>query len=281
MSCFVRLPFDVLVGRTVDVQWDGPEIDCAVDGQELLAWLDGESGDAPQARDAHWQGTIPPRLGWQRVETVPGDLIRDLVRKGAAALNDAAVREGVAGAQPRAEVADALLDSVVVTAHAGPLRAEVTLRALSALTRMGFLSRDPRDARDSRDPRDPRDARDSHGPRDSRGPSDARDSRGPSEARDSRGPSEARDSRGPSDARDSRGPSEARDSRGPSEARDSRDRRGWADSPGSGDPREPRGAPEPYAAIDVSGRWLRVVAEYGSVYLEQRGSGLMMLPRSS
>ena len=227
MSCFVRLPFEVLVGRTVDVQWDGPEIDCAVEGQELLAWLDGESGDAPQARDTQWKGTIPPRLGWQRVETVPGDLIRDLVRKGAAALNDAAVREGVAGAQPRAEVADALLDSVVVTAHAGPLRAEVTLRALSALTRMGFLSRDPRDARDSR------------------------------------GPGEARDSRGPGEARDSRGPGEARDSRG------------------SGGPREPRGSREPYAAIDVSGRWLRVVAEYGSVYLEQRGSGLMMLPRSS
>ncbi len=158
MSCFVRLPFEVLVGRTVDVQWDGPEIDCAVEGQELLAWLDG-AGDAPQARDTQWKGTIPPRLGWQRVETVPGDLIRDLVRKGAAALNDAAVREGVAGAQPRAEVADALLDSVVVTAHAGPLRAEVTLRALSALTRMGFLSRDPRDARDSRDPREARDSR--------------------------------------------------------------------------------------------------------------------------
>ena len=217
MSCFVRLPFGVLVGRTVDAQWDGPEIDCVVDGRELLAWLDGQAGDAPPARDAQWQGTLPPRHGWQRVETVPGGLVRDLVRKGAAALNDAAVREGVAGAQPRAEVADALLDSVVITAHAGPLRAEVPLRALSALTRMGFLARDSRDPRSSGDPR---------GSRDPRGPGDPR---------------------------------------------------GSGDPARFGYPGEPRGSREAHAAIDVSGRWLRVVAEYGSVYVEQRGSGLTVL----
>jgi hypothetical protein len=80
--------------------------------------------------------------GWHRIETVPDDVIRNLVRTGALALQDAAAREGVPGAQPRAEVADALLDSVVLTAtdDAGA-RAEVTLRALSALTRMGFLPR--------------------------------------------------------------------------------------------------------------------------------------------
>jgi hypothetical protein len=175
LSCFVRLPFRVLVGRTVDVEWGGPELDCAVDGGELLAWLDGTTRDAPTPRDALWQGAIPPGRGWRRVETVPGDLVRDLVRKGAEALQDAAVREGVAGAQPRAEAADALLDSVVITAQEGQLRAEVTLRTLSALTRMGFLTRDSR------------------------------------------------------------------------------------------------------AAIDVNGRWLRVVAEYGSVYAERPGSGLTLL----
>ncbi len=175
MTCFVRLPFAVLVGRTISVQWDGAEIDCVVSGRELLTWLDGAAREAPPARDAQWQGTIPPRRGWRRVETVPGSIVRDLVGKGAEALKDAALREGVRGAQPRAEVTDALLDSVVVTAQAGPLRAEVTLRTLSALTRMGFL---------------------------------------------------------PSGSR---------------------------------------------AAIDISGRWLRVVAEYGSVYAEAPGSGLTVL----
>jgi hypothetical protein len=76
------------------------------------------------------------------VDTVPDDVVRDLVRKGATALQDAAAREGTPGAQPRAEVADALLDSIVltVTSDTTPDRAEVSLRSLSALTRMGFLA---------------------------------------------------------------------------------------------------------------------------------------------
>jgi hypothetical protein len=48
----------------------------------------------------------------------------------------------MSGAQPRAEVTDALLDSVVLTVRAeGGLQAAITLRMVSALTRMGFLPR--------------------------------------------------------------------------------------------------------------------------------------------
>jgi hypothetical protein len=175
VTSFVRLPFNVLVGRTVKVQWDGDEIDSVVVARELLAWLDGAAVKPPTSWDALWRGPIPPGGGWRRVETIPDSVVRNLVRKGASALQEAAQREGVPGSQPRAEVADALLDSVVVTAQAGGLRAEVTLRTLSALTRMAFMP------------------------------------------------------------------------------------------PGS------------RAAIDVSGRWLRVAAEYGSVYAERRGSGLTVL----
>ena len=59
-------------------------------------------------------------------------------------LKEAADREGVPNAQPRAEVADVLLDSVVLTVSRddGPETAEVTLRVLSALTRLGFLARE-------------------------------------------------------------------------------------------------------------------------------------------
>ncbi len=85
---------------------------------------------------------MPPAAGWQRIETVPDTVIRPLVRQGALTLKEAAERAGVPGASPRAEVADALLDSVVLTAESATgLRAEVTLRALSALTKMGFLAR--------------------------------------------------------------------------------------------------------------------------------------------
>jgi hypothetical protein len=140
-TVLVRLPFAVLVSRTVHAAARSQPLDATVRAAELLDWLDGSGAD-PEPRDLDWRSGVPPVAGWHRIETVPDDVIRNLVRTGALALQDAAAREGVPGAQPRAEVADALLDSVVLTAtdDAGA-RAEVTLRALSALTRMGFLRR--------------------------------------------------------------------------------------------------------------------------------------------
>ena len=88
-----------------------------------------------------WRATVPPDTGWLRVEIVPDDVVRGLVRQGALTLKEAAEREGMPGAQPRAEVADALLDSVVLTATKDADRVEVSLRSLSALVRMGFLAR--------------------------------------------------------------------------------------------------------------------------------------------
>lgn len=138
----IRLPFDVLVSRTVRTAWSRmAELDMTVRAAAALAWLDG-GPDTPQREDAAWRTGLPPVSGWRRLETVPEDVIRGLVRQGALALKDAAAREGVPGAQPRAEVADALLDSVVLSVHDDDGRtADVTLRALSALTRMGFLPR--------------------------------------------------------------------------------------------------------------------------------------------
>ncbi|MEO8888914.1 MAG: hypothetical protein ABI429_06440 [Jatrophihabitantaceae bacterium] len=151
-AVFARLPFGVLVARTVS----GGAVtasDRTMLARELLDWLEGDRVDEPAARDADWRGGLPPATGWRRVDSVPDTVVRELVRTGAAALRDAADRAGVPGAEPRAEVADALLDSVVLTvtadgapdrAGADPAtadRAEVTLRSLSALTRMGFLAR--------------------------------------------------------------------------------------------------------------------------------------------
>ena len=140
-TVLVRLPFGVLVSRTVTAARRDADADVTVRSAELLAWLDGGS-DMPEARDLEWRAGLPPPSGWRRIETLPDDVIRGLVRTGALALKDAAEREGVPGAQPRAEVADALLDSVVLTAtDESGASAQLTLRAVSALTRMGFLPR--------------------------------------------------------------------------------------------------------------------------------------------
>ncbi len=143
LAVLVRLPFGVLVARTLATERAGNVFDVTVRAADLLAWLDGELTLAPAPRDAEWRAGLPPASGWQRIDTVPDDVVRGLVRAGARTLKDAAERAGLPGAQPRAEVADALLDSVVLTVSAaGPgLAIPVTLRALSALTRMGFLTR--------------------------------------------------------------------------------------------------------------------------------------------
>ena len=144
-TVLVRLPFGVLVSRTIDAAARADALDLTARAADVLAWLDAgadATAGQPEPRDLAWRSGLPPSAGWQRVETVPDDVIRSLVRAGSLALKDAAAREGVPGGQPRAEVADALLDSVVLTAtNDSGAAAAVTLRALSALTRMGFLPR--------------------------------------------------------------------------------------------------------------------------------------------
>ena len=142
VSLLVRLPFGVLAARTVESNGDGADLDVTVRGGELLGWLDGSTDEPPESRDALWRGGSPPRSGWQRVDRVPDADIRPLVRSGALTLKEAADREGVPGAQPREAVADALLDSVVLTVTGSGHTVEITLRTLSALTRLGFLPRD-------------------------------------------------------------------------------------------------------------------------------------------
>lgn len=142
VSLLVSLPFGVLAARAVEAAAPGTDGDTTVRGSELLAWLDGKQDEPPQARDAQWRGGSPPTSNWRRIDRVPDSDIRPLVRSGALTLKEAAEREGVPGARPREAVADALLDSVVLTVTDGGASVEITLRTLSALTRMGFLPRD-------------------------------------------------------------------------------------------------------------------------------------------
>jgi hypothetical protein len=130
---FVRLPYDVLAGRTLAAE-PTESFDVTVAAADFLSWAD-RSGPVPVGKDAHWLSALPPRRGWRRVDVVPDRVIRDLVRSGA---------ELAAGTTSR-QSQESLLASVVLTAAApdGSVPAvQVRLGALSALTRMGFLPRD-------------------------------------------------------------------------------------------------------------------------------------------
>lgn len=155
VSALIRLPFDVLVGRAIAVApRPDPDPDDLAGGErtvavaDLLAWLDGAAH--PEPREQAWRGATPPPSGWQRIDTVPATVVRDIVAKAGQALREAAEREGVPGGTPRAAVVDSLLDSVVLTVTADPLAGatggpahrpvEITLRLLMALTRMDFVA---------------------------------------------------------------------------------------------------------------------------------------------
>ncbi|HEY2042515.1 MAG TPA: hypothetical protein VGH11_07540 [Jatrophihabitans sp.] len=127
LSGFVRLPYDVLAGRSIAVAGIA-SCDVTVSAAEFLAWLDS-GAPFPQPRDAHWLAALPPRDGWQRIEMVPDGVVRDVVRSGASLAKQTDTRSAQ----------QALVTSVVLTARSEDTSVDVPLGALSGLTRMGFL----------------------------------------------------------------------------------------------------------------------------------------------
>jgi hypothetical protein len=139
----VRLPFGVLVSRTVSAAAE--PVDVTVGAADLLASLEpsppepgsvGEPVGWPRPRDVEWRAALPPATGWLRLDSVPGDVVRALVRAGRDAL-----RAVPAGAV--ATAGESLLDHESLTVSGAGQTAVLPLRMLSALTRMGFLGGDP------------------------------------------------------------------------------------------------------------------------------------------
>jgi hypothetical protein len=127
---FVRLPYDVLAGRTVAAE-PSAIFDVTISAVDLLSWLEQDTPQ-PQRRDAHWLSALPPRSGWQRVEVLPDVTIRDVVRSGARLARSTQTKQGQ----------QSLLSSIVLTASSSGRTVDVPLGALSGLTKLGFLPHD-------------------------------------------------------------------------------------------------------------------------------------------
>ena len=81
---YVRLPFGVLVSRTVAGVVEPADVTVA--GAELLDALDrapGRSGlvPLPASRDVEWRAPLPPLAGWRRLDEVPADVVRSTMRR--------------------------------------------------------------------------------------------------------------------------------------------------------------------------------------------------------
>jgi hypothetical protein len=158
VTAYVRLPFGVLVSRTVG--GSSSPADVTVGAAELLAALDpagaldqpaapldgpadgpaagigGELVEWPPRRDVDFRAALPPADGWVPLDSVPGDVIRALVRAGRDALRS--VPAGSAAA-----AGESLLDHESLTVSGSGRTAVLPLRVVGALTRMGFLGGDP------------------------------------------------------------------------------------------------------------------------------------------
>ena len=142
VTAYVRLPFGVLVSRTVAGSADPPDV--TVSATALLAAIRPASPDEgvdglvgwPERRDVEWRAALPPAGEWERLDAVPGDVLRTLVRAGRDALR--AVPAGASAA-----AGESLLDHESLTVTGAGRTAALPLRVLSALTRMGFLGGDP------------------------------------------------------------------------------------------------------------------------------------------
>jgi hypothetical protein len=147
LTLFAALPFDVLVSRTL--AWDASSNAApaaTAHAGELLRWAIGEAED-PSPRDDQWRGALPPARGWARLDVLDDAVIRDRVRVGAIAVKELTDNAGEQE-QVRQTAIEALLDSIVLTVAAGDPqkappgeRADIPLRTVSALTRMGFVPR--------------------------------------------------------------------------------------------------------------------------------------------
>lgn len=138
LDAWASTPFDVLATRSV--QGAIQPSDVTVTGNELLtalAVVGGERVDPGPPRDMLWRSALPPAIGWLHVDLLPVAVISELADRGVELAKE---NTGPTGTPPAS-----LLDQTVLTVSGSGLDVKVPLRALFALSGMGFLSGGPAD----------------------------------------------------------------------------------------------------------------------------------------
>lgn len=134
LGLWVNTGFDVLAGRSVfgTVTPDDLVCDAAALRGALSAADPGTPVDPGFSFDSAWRGALPPAAGFVHLDDVPARTIVELSRGGA----HLARNEGSAHGP-----ATGLLDQNVLDVSSGDaqVRVTVTMRALFALTAMGFI----------------------------------------------------------------------------------------------------------------------------------------------
>lgn len=134
LGLWVNTGFDVLAGRSVfgTMQPDDIVADATALRAALTAVEPGVPVDPGFPFDSAWRGALPAAGGFVHVDDVPARTIAELSRGGAQLARTEGSAHGPATGLLDQEVLD-------VASADGALRAAVSMRALFALTAMGFI----------------------------------------------------------------------------------------------------------------------------------------------
>ncbi|MBB3039123.1 hypothetical protein [Hoyosella altamirensis] len=131
VTAWVNTGLDVLAARTIEGQATPTDLITAAD--HLLQTLrQTRSGiiHAGYSMDSAWRGALPPDGGYSHVDDVPAHVLIDLAQRGADLAREHNTSQGTPGS---------LLDQEVLTVRGEGGTAAVTMRAVFAMTGMGFI----------------------------------------------------------------------------------------------------------------------------------------------
>jgi hypothetical protein len=131
LRLWATTPFDALATRAVAGSVEPADV--TVHAGNLLSGLAVSRSDAVDpgpAIDATWRAQLPPPSGWIDVDSVPVRVLTELTVMG--------TDEAKETAGPLGGASTALLDSEVLTVSGSGMHVVIPLRALFALSGMGF-----------------------------------------------------------------------------------------------------------------------------------------------
>ncbi len=128
VDVFVTTPFQVVASRRV--QGEASRDGAVVSAVELLDALRAGTPTIGPARDPNWPGALPPATGFQLLDEIPVDIVRDLSDKG-----QALARQFSGPLGPPAS----LLDQTVLTVTGEDGTAEIPMRTIFTCTSLGLI----------------------------------------------------------------------------------------------------------------------------------------------
>ncbi|EKF22940.1 hypothetical protein C731_3037 [Mycolicibacterium hassiacum DSM 44199] len=132
VGVWVATGFDVLATRAVPGRVRPDDLCTGADALAAGLAAAGADGyvDPGFAMDAAWRGALPPETGFTHLDDVPARVVLELAQRGAELAREHAGAHG-----PPAS----LLDQEVISVSSGEVDAGIPMRAVFALTAMGFL----------------------------------------------------------------------------------------------------------------------------------------------